>query len=928
VDRTTQGDAWAKSVGGPVPRRNGSVTATTIRDQIENPNASWMFRNITGPALERANNALPPGYRMDDIGETRGETNWCRFRRDNHCFFPKELDVQATRVAGYDVWVPVDRGVCQRRRFDTQQECKIAEPGPKSGDPNWKPDATRRWDQGGQRVSVRMSARETPLVVTSREGVEIHDNSHADSAFDPDGGRWTCYCVKHDMLINVDTLDMARYLSHNPDEFCEVHASPDEWEHDGVGWMPKDNTGYRTAAWKDVRDKGVNIRRNGGVHIIANTGLTVTAEVQGEHGLYVCTIARVPGRKQQGLWRCSCKWNQYAWARSEQWKRLEGRQCSHVYALLMEMQSHEMFGGTIEEESGQPMWREMEPILDGPMREADPSPRELALALDNAMGSLHLAMTVTEDHATQERIAQLLEPAGIAHPRRAAARDHKQGARVGRAFPGKVRGRVTTVEVTPAGVVADGQVVNESEVLYPTWDPYIGLEAVGAKTAGGGEAPWLVYRHNSPSDHESYNEVHEVPGGFTVTMWRNNIGYGYSDGGPVSLGAPAQVFTSLDEAIECADGKRKKEWDKPHELECPSCHWGCTRQLLRNEGLASSPCPACGSERGLSAVGSKTAAQIGRFTLTKGTLRDNIEVDGVYIGWIYRDDKDKFWYVRISGAYQGSQYMRMNFQSGQIVVNGERTRGDALEELDRWLGNNEIYLDYCKEHASDSDDFFKSLGSLPSAYSSIIEAALGSTIAGLAITAADDEIELPTEGFEFAGLIIKSYDSGRILMTQRSPFHGDDEKARGKWEFPGGHLEEGETPFEGALREFTEETGLPLPEKWKIVGYHEAGKYLAIVITVDNETWTSDAVLLDFETMGIGWFHPDEVEGSEMVRGEIQAPTSTWCARRARRPLPQPSGSPLAIQSVFGMAVEGIAPITRPVPSGLSMVTGPTPSST
>lgn len=143
------------------------------------------------------------------------------------------------------------------------------------------------------------------------------------------------------------------------------------------------------------------------------------------------------------------------------------------------------------------------------------------------------------------------------------------------------------------------------------------------------------------------------------------------------------------------------------------------------------------------------------------------------------------------------------------------------------------------------------------------------SVAGLAITAADDPVDLPTEGFDFAGLIVKALDSGRVLMTQRTPYHGDNEGAYGKWEFPGGHLDEGETPLQGALREFGEETGLALPESWTIKGFHESGKYLAIVVVVPNEAWSVNANLLDHEVMGIGWFALDDIDGAEMIRTEV-----------------------------------------------------------
>jgi 8-oxo-dGTP pyrophosphatase MutT (NUDIX family)/2'-5' RNA ligase len=123
---------------------------------------------------------------------------------------------------------------------------------------------------------------------------------------------------------------------------------------------------------------------------------------------------------------------------------------------------------------------------------------------------------------------------------------------------------------------------------------------------------------------------------------------------------------------------------------------------------------------------------------------------------------------------------------------------------------------------------------------------------------------------EAAGLIVRAESSGRVLMVQRIPYHDDDEDVMGRWEFPGGHVEEGEDPLAGAIREFGEETGLELPE-YEVIDQIDSGNYVAFVVRVHDESWTTDAELLSFETMGIGWFDWEDIADNteETLRGEV-----------------------------------------------------------
>lgn len=64
----------------------------------------------------------------------------------------------------------------------------------------------------------------------------------------------------------------------------------------------------------------------------------------------------------------------------------------------------------------------------------------------------------------------------------------------------------------------------------------------------------------------------------------------------------------------------------------------------------------------------------------------------------------------------------------------------------------------------------------------------------------------------YAGIIVKS--NGRVLLCKRNA----DGTYPGEWSIPGGTLEEGETPREGALREFFEETDYELNGGLKFAG--------------------------------------------------------------------------------------------------------------
>jgi len=131
-----------------------------------------------------------------------------------------------------------------------------------------------------------------------------------------------------------------------------------------------------------------------------------------------------------------------------------------------------------------------------------------------------------------------------------------------------------------------------------------------------------------------------------------------------------------------------------------------------------------------------------------------------------------------------------------------------------------------------------------------------------------------------AGLVVRAADTGRVLMLQRS-IKDEADPARGTWEFPGGGLEPGETPLEGAIREWQEETGVQLPPgtlhgSWKN-GIYEGHVYVVpseqdVPLNVDAENRTvanpDDPDGDDAETLA--WWAPSEARTNPALRPECE----------------------------------------------------------
>jgi 2'-5' RNA ligase len=95
-----------------------------------------------------------------------------------------------------------------------------------------------------------------------------------------------------------------------------------------------DSTEQKTAGWNEIMEKAKRLIMSGNVTMLRNGYNVIAGHVVGDHGEYNVEIGRDdPSSRAITTWTCECPWDQYAWQRTRQWKKYEGRPCSHVMAL-------------------------------------------------------------------------------------------------------------------------------------------------------------------------------------------------------------------------------------------------------------------------------------------------------------------------------------------------------------------------------------------------------------------------------------------------------------------------------------------------------------------------------------------------------------------------------------------------------------------
>ncbi len=130
-----------------------------------------------------------------------------------------------------------------------------------------------------------------------------------------------------------------------------------------------------------------------------------------------------------------------------------------------------------------------------------------------------------------------------------------------------------------------------------------------------------------------------------------------------------------------------------------------------------------------------------------------------------------------------------------------------------------------------------------------------------------------------AGLAVVARDTGRVLMLQR--YNDGKDPAGGMWEFPGGHIEDGESPLDAAKREWSEETGMELP-RGSLQGVWNYGVYRGHAWSIAREDQLTlhvpnkDRVLNPDDKDGdkieaAAWWKPELLIKNPAMRKELRA---------------------------------------------------------
>lgn len=204
--------------------------------------------------------------------------------------------------------------------------------------------ALQRGDSSIHGITYDMDKHGSPLVDPTRQ-VEVEYNKlhrKAARAIDCD-------------FAGSPEGDAAHRVANHDDGICVLTEATRSLPHTASLRDPEVRLQF-TATWADVRNKAKRIRSEGGVRILMASSEGVVGEVRGEHNIYETSLTYVPGSAKVGYWHCGCAWAAYAWGRSPKYRRFEGRMCSHALAMQFEAQSRSAHGREVMPDMNRPDW--------------------------------------------------------------------------------------------------------------------------------------------------------------------------------------------------------------------------------------------------------------------------------------------------------------------------------------------------------------------------------------------------------------------------------------------------------------------------------------------------------------------------------------------------------------------------------------------
>jgi 8-oxo-dGTP diphosphatase len=119
---------------------------------------------------------------------------------------------------------------------------------------------------------------------------------------------------------------------------------------------------------------------------------------------------------------------------------------------------------------------------------------------------------------------------------------------------------------------------------------------------------------------------------------------------------------------------------------------------------------------------------------------------------------------------------------------------------------------------------------------------------------------------------------GRVLLSRRAR-----DPAAGRWDLPGGFLEEGEHPLACVRRELREEAGIGLADE-RLLGiwmdrYEYKGRDVATLNIYYSARLRDGTPEPADDVAELRWFHPEEFPVAELAFEHINDVLSTWQAR-------------------------------------------------